>query len=289
MNPVRGARSITHALPSRGDIRTMGSFAHRDLSAAMFATTYQRIEQMKHVMRPTVAALAVIAALGVAGVSQAQSKKSHASTSATYTRSQASELVGFELASQYPVWARDMVDPKAVGQAVTRALEGQKPTMSDSQLETVQKSFGEQLKARSEQVYAKVAAQEKQESDAYLARNKAQPGVHTTADGLQYQVISQGSGPRPTASDTVQINYTGSFVNGQEFDSSAKHGSGPASLDLGNVFPGFREALQLMPVGSHYKFVIPSDLAYGSHPKGGFIPPNAALIFDVTLVKIGSK
>jgi FKBP-type peptidyl-prolyl cis-trans isomerase len=112
--------------------------------------------------------------------------------------------------------------------------------------------------------------------------------VHVTSDGLQYQVISQGNGPKPKATDTVQVNYTGSFVNGQVFDASAKHGSGPAKLDLSNVFPGFKEALMMMPVGSHYKFVIPSDLAYGSDPKNGF-PPNETLIFDVTLVKIGAE
>ncbi len=237
---------------------------------------------MKHTMRPTLAAIAVMAALGVAGISQAQSTTS----SSTYNKTQASELLGYELAGQYPAYGRDLIDPKAVGAAVTRALEGQKPTLSESQAESVGKAFGEQLKARHDQWYAQLSAQMKQDSDAYLARNKSQPGVRTTADGLQYQVISQGSGPRPKATDTVQINYTGSFVNGKEFDSSASHGSGPATLDLNNVFPGFREALQLMPVGSHYRFVIPPDLAYGAQPKNGF-PPNAALVFDVTLVKIG--
>lgn len=244
---------------------------------------------MKQIMRPTLAAVAVTAALGVACVAWAQTTPKTKAASATVSKSQASEVVGYELANQYPSYARNLIDPKAVGAAVTRALEGLKPTLSDTQVETVQKAFGEQLKARHDEWYAKIAAENKQHSDAYLAKNKTRPGVQTTADGLQYQVITQGTGPKPTATDTIQINYTGSFVNGQQFASSAKDNSnGPAKLDLSNVFPGFKEAMMLMPVGSHFEFVIPPDLAYGSEPKNGF-PPNEALIFDVTLVKIGAN
>ncbi|TAN03935.1 MAG: FKBP-type peptidyl-prolyl cis-trans isomerase [Rhodanobacteraceae bacterium] len=239
---------------------------------------------MKQIMRPSLAAVAVIAALGVAGISQAQTK----STSATVTKAQASQILGYELATQFPSWAHDMVDPQQVGQAVTRALQGQKPTMSEAQLKVAVPAFRQELAARGKQEYDRVSAQNKSEGAAYLAKNKSQPGVHVTADGLQYQVITQGTGPKPTATDTVQVNYTGSFVNGQVFDASAAHGSGPAKIDLNNVFPGFKEALMMMPTGSHYKFVIPSDLAYGADPKNGF-QPNATLRFDVTLVKIGAN
>ena len=239
---------------------------------------------MKQIMRPSLAAVAVIAALGIAGISQAQTK----STATTVNKAKASEIVGYELAGRYPDWARDLINPQQVGQAVTRALEGQKPTMSQTEAESVAKAFGEQFQARAKQHYDQVSAQNKQAGDAYLAKNKSQPGWHVTSDGLQYKVITQGTGPKPKATDTVQLNYTGSFVNGQQFDSSAQHGSGPAKLDLSNVFPGFKEAVMLMSVGSHYQFVIPSDLAYGSEPKNGF-PPNETLIFDVTLVKIGAQ
>lgn len=241
---------------------------------------------MKQIMRPALAAVAVIALLGASGVSQAQARTQTATPTTTVTKAQASEVLGYGLANGYPEWARGLVDPKAVGAAVTRALEGQKPSMSESQYDSIAKAFRAQLQALGEQEFQKVSAANKQAGDAYLAKNKAQPGVHVTADGLQYQVITQGTGPKPKATDTVQVNYTGSFVNGQEFDASAKHGSGPAKLDLANVFPGFKEALMLMPVGSHYKFVIPADLAYGAQPKNGF-PPNETLVFDVTLVKIG--
>ena len=239
---------------------------------------------MKQIMRPSLAAVAVIAALGIAGVSQAQTQ----STTASYDKAKASELVGYELAQRYPDWARSLINPQQVGQAVTRALEGQKPKVSEADADSTMKAFGTQLQALGKQHYDQVSAQNKSEGAAFLAKNKSQPGVHTTSDGLQYKVITQGTGPKPKATDTVQINYTGSFVNGQVFDASAQHGSGPAKLDLNNVFPGFKEALMLMPTGSHYQFVIPSDLAYGADPKNGF-QPNATLIFDVTLVKIGAQ
>lgn len=239
---------------------------------------------MKQILRPSLAAVAIVAALGVAGVSQAQTK----TATAPVSKAQASEIVGYELAGRYPDWARSLVDPQQVGAAVTRALQGQKPNMSQAQAESVAKSFGTEFQAAAKAHYAQVSTQNQQAGAAFLAKNKTQPGVHVTADGLQYQVITQGTGPKPKATDTVQVNYTGSFVNGEEFDSSAKHGTGPAKLDLANVFPGFKEGMMLMPVGSHYKFVIPANLAYGAEPKNGF-PPNETLVFDVTLVKIGAK
>ncbi len=233
---------------------------------------------MKQALRPTLTAAALIAALGVVGAGAAQGQ--------TVDKNKASYVVGMDLANNIPPIVKDEIDPKIVAQAFTTTIEGGKPTISDAEAKTVREAFVTKLRAKAQAEYNQVAAQNRQEGDAYLAKNKSQPGVKTTADGLQYQVIAQGSGPRPTASDTVQINYTGSFVNGQTFDSSASHGSGPASIPLSSVFPGFREGLMLMPVGSHYKFVIPSNLAYGAEPKNGF-PPNATLIFDVTLVKIG--
>ena len=240
---------------------------------------------MKQALRPTLTAAALVAALGVVGAGAVQAQTKSSSTQPV-DKNKASYVVGMDLANNIPPIVKDEVDPRVVAQAFTTVIEGGKPTISDAEAKTIREAFVTQLRAKAQVEYGKVSAQNKQEGDAYLAKNKAQAGVKTTADGLQYQVLSQGSGARPTATDTVQINYTGSFVNGQTFDSSASHGSGPASISLSNVFPGFREGLMLMSTGSHYKFVIPSNLAYGAEPKNGF-PPNATLIFDVTLVKIG--
>ena len=233
---------------------------------------------MKQVLRPTLTAAAMIAALGVVGAGVAQGQ--------TVDKNKASYVVGMDLANNIPPIVKEEIDPNIVAQAFSATLKGQKSTMSDAEANQVRQAFVTKLRAKAQAEYNQASTENKKLGDAYLAKNKAQPGVKTTSDGLQYQVITQGTGPKPTSTDTVQINYTGTFVNGEEFDASAKHGSGPASIALSSVFPGFREGLMMMPVGSHYRLVIPSDLAYGAKPANGF-PPNATVIFDVTLVKIG--
>ena len=123
----------------------------------------------------------------------------------------------------------------------------------------------------------------KQQTD-YLAANKKNPGVVTLPDGLQYLVLTNGTGPMPSASDTVTVNYRGTLVDGTEFDSSYKRGQ-PASFPVGGVIHGWTEALQKMKVGSKWKLFIPGDLAYGEQGRPG-IPPNATLIFEVELLEI---
>lgn len=124
--------------------------------------------------------------------------------------------------------------------------------------------------------------QQKQEGMAFLAENAKKPGIITTASGLQYQVRQEGQGATPTGTDTVTVNYRGTLSNGNEFDS----GNG-ISFPLNRVIPGWTEGLQLMREGASYRFFIPSELAYGERGAGALIPPNAPLIFDVELVKVG--
>ena len=118
----------------------------------------------------------------------------------------------------------------------------------------------------------------------FFAENGAKPNVVTTDSGLQYEVISEGSGAKPSATDTVRVDYEGTFTGGSTFDSSYARGQ-PAEFPLNAVIPGWTEGLQLMNVGSKYKFYIPSNLAYGSQG-GGPIPPYSALIFEVELLDI---
>jgi FKBP-type peptidyl-prolyl cis-trans isomerase len=125
----------------------------------------------------------------------------------------------------------------------------------------------------------------KQEETDFLAENSKKEGIITTASGLQYEVIAEGSGARPQAADTVLVNYEGSFIDGQIFDSSYQRGE-PAEFPLSGVFPGWREGLQLMAEGSSYRFYIPSELAYGPQGAGGLIPPYSALIFNVELISV---
>jgi FKBP-type peptidyl-prolyl cis-trans isomerase len=238
---------------------------------------------MKHFLRPTLTAVAMAVALGITAGASAQT----AGAAGTVDKAKASYVVGWEIASQVPPIMRDELDPNAVANAVKAALSGQKPTMSEAEAKQVHEAFMAKIQAKYQAEMTKLAAKNKAEGDAFLAKNKTAPGVKTTASGLQYQVISQGTGARPGPNDTVEINYTGTFVDGQVFDASAKHNPpGAAKIPLAGVIPGFREGLQLMQVGGHYKLFIPAALAYGAEPQPP-MPPNATLIFDVTLVKTG--
>jgi FKBP-type peptidyl-prolyl cis-trans isomerase len=243
---------------------------------------------MKHFLRPTLTAAALAVALGMtAGVHAQAAKPAAAAAPAAVDKTKASYVVGWDLASSLPPLVREEVDPATVARALQSALSGQKPTMSEAEAKQVRDAFVANLQAKAKAEYTQVATKNKTEGDAFLAKNKTAPGVKTTASGLQYQVISQGTGARPGPSDTVQVTYVGTFVNGEVFDDSSKHeGGGPASIPLAGVIPGFREGIQLMQVGGHYKFFIPANIAYGAQPQNGF-PPNATIIFDVNLVKTG--
>ena len=120
--------------------------------------------------------------------------------------------------------------------------------------------------------------------EAFLAENSTKDGVITTASGLQYQVLTEGEGPSPSASTSVTVHYKGTTLDGKEFDSSYSRNT-PATFPLNRVIAGWTEGLQLMNTGAKYRFFIPSDLAYGQRGAGGDIPPNATLIFEVELLK----
>ena len=242
---------------------------------------------MKQFLRPTLTAAAMAVALGMTASVFAQAAKTGAATG-TIDKAKVSYIVGYQVGQQIPPIMRSELDPAAVARAVQAALTGQKPSITDEEAKQVMEPFMAKMQAKQKAEVAQLAAKNKAEGDAFLAKNKSAPGVKTTASGLQYQVISQGTGARPGPNDTVQIDYTGTFVDGQVFDASAKHNPpGPASIPLAGVIPGFREGLQLMQVGGHYKLFIPSTLAYGAEPQPP-MPPNATLIFDVTLVKTGA-
>ncbi|MFN3918498.1 MAG: FKBP-type peptidyl-prolyl cis-trans isomerase [Flavobacteriales bacterium] len=136
-----------------------------------------------------------------------------------------------------------------------------------------------------------VSAQEKkhsgvkEEGENFLAQNAKKTNVKTTASGLQYEVISMGEGPKPTINDKVRTHYHGTLINGTVFDSSVQRGQ-PISFPLNGVIKGWQEGLQLMPVGSKFRFFIPYDLAYGTRGAGNNIPPYSALIFEVELLGI---
>jgi len=127
-----------------------------------------------------------------------------------------------------------------------------------------------------------------EEGEAFLAHNSKRKEVITTQSGLQYEVLKEGSGPKPKATDEVTVHYHGTLIDGRVFDSSVERGQ-PASFPLNRVIPGWTEGLQLMSVGSKYKFYVPANLAYGQRPRpGSIIRPNMALIFEVELLSINT-
>ena len=180
------------------------------------------------------------------------------------------------------------LDPNAFLKGVTDALAKAKPALSIDQINAALNQLQTDITTRRNEKMAAAAASNKTEGDAFLKANGAKPGVITLPSGLQYQILTAGTGPLPKGSDTVVCNYRGTLINGTEFDSSAQHG-GPASLPVSGVIPGWTEALLKMPVGSKWRLFVPSDLAYANRGSGEDIGPNATLIFDIELLAIAKE
>ncbi len=179
------------------------------------------------------------------------------------------------------------VDPNILLRGMKDALAGGKTMMTDDEAKEVMTTL--QANVRKQQAEkAQIAGEaNKKAGDAFLAENKTKEGVITLPSGLQYKIITQGTGPKPTATDTVVCNYKGTLLDSTEFDSSYKRNQ-PLTIPVGGVIKGWTEALQLMPVGSKWELFIPSDLAYGPQAKGP-IQPNSTLIFEVELLSIQPK
>src|SRR5215203_1009078 len=165
-------------------------------------------------------------------------------------------------------------------------LSGAQALLTDEEMQTAMQSFQQQVAQQQEAKQKVVGEKNKTEGEAFLAKNKARKEVKTTASGLQYEVLTEGTGAAPKATDTVTVNYKGTLMDGTTFDSSYDRGQ-PATFVLNQVIPGWTEGVQLMKVGSKYKFYIPSALGYGERGAGGTIGPNAPLVFEVELVSIG--
>jgi len=176
------------------------------------------------------------------------------------------------------------VDSDLVGRAIKDVVAGNPELMTEAEVKETLTAFQKEFRAKQQARMAQLAIKSKADGEAFLATNKNQPGVITLADGLQYLVLTNGSGAMPAATDKVTVNYRGTLLDGTEFDSSYKRGQ-PASFPVGGVIPGWTEALQKMSVGSKWKLFIPAGLAYGEKGQRG-IPPNSVLIFEVELISI---
>lgn len=160
------------------------------------------------------------------------------------------------------------------------AFGGQPSQVAEQQLAAAFQVLQGKMQAQAEEA----ARQAGQAGSDYLAQNAQRDGVVTLPSGLQYEVISEGSGATPTAGDTVRTHYEGTLINGEVFDSSYKRGQ-PAEFPVGGVIAGWTEALQLMKEGAKWRLYIPSNLAYGARAAGS-IPPHSTLVFDIELIKV---
>ncbi len=156
------------------------------------------------------------------------------------------------------------------------------------ELKMTEEDANKMLQAYFQAAGKKEAQENLEKGNAFLEKNKARKGVTTTESGLQYEIIKEGKGPKPTKQDKVKVNYHGTLIDGTVFDSSVDRGE-PATFGVGQVIKGWTEALQLMPVGSKWKVYIPANLAYGERGAGGDIGPNETLIFEVELLEIVKK
>jgi FKBP-type peptidyl-prolyl cis-trans isomerase FklB len=195
-----------------------------------------------------------------------------------------SYAIGMEMGKGVKTQGID-VDPTILVQGLNDAISGAKPQMSEEELRQVISGLQQEIRQKQMQAQQAAATENKSKGEAFLAENAKKDGMVVLPDGLQYKILTAGQGKKPAETDTVMCNYKGTFVDGTEFDSSTQAGK-PVPFEVKNVIPGFKEVLQLMPVGSKWQVFVPSTLAYGERGAGGVIGPNATLIFEIELVSI---
>jgi FKBP-type peptidyl-prolyl cis-trans isomerase FklB len=189
--------------------------------------------------------------------------------------------IGISIGSNMKKDGLDSLNLEVLKQGIESAIKGDSLLLNSQQSQTVIQDY---LQAKQSQK----SSANLEKGKKWLAENKKKPGVIELPDGLQYTVVKEGTGPKPTANDTVRVHYHGTLIDGTVFDSSVERGE-PAEFPVGAVIKGWTEALQMMSVGSKYKLFIPSDLAYGDRPAGPTIQAHSTLIFDVELLEIKGK
>lgn len=194
-----------------------------------------------------------------------------------------SYIVGMQIGQQLKTDNIDL-DEAAFMAAIKDVASGAKPQLSQ---EDIQATLQRIQQARAAEAQ-KAAENNRAEGEKFLAGNAKKSGIKTLESGLQYKVIKAGTGAKPKATDTVEVHYRGTLINGTEFDSSFSRGQ-PATFPVNGVIKGWQEALQLMKEGAKWQIFVPSDLAYGPRGAGAQIGPNATLVFDVELLKIKNQ
>jgi FKBP-type peptidyl-prolyl cis-trans isomerase len=198
-----------------------------------------------------------------------------------------SYIMGVNIGSQFKTDAF-AVDMKSFTSGIEDAVAGVKPKLNDEEAAAVIDAFKEKQQAKQEEAQKVVAENNTKEGEKFLADNAKKEGVVVLPSGLQYKVITAGTGATPGAENTVKVNYKGTLIDGTEFDSSYKRGE-PATFIVNQVIPGWVEALQLMKEGDKWELYVPAALAYGPGGAGGVIGPNQMLIFEVELLQAAVK
>jgi len=242
----------------------------------------------------TLAAVLLVAAAAIAGAQQSgQPAQQPAAAQATppsagkpeSLQDRASYTIGLNLGRSLKTNGVQ-VNPDLIVKGLQDGLGGGQALLTDAEMQTTMQTLQQQVMQQQEEKRKAAGEKNKAEGEAFLAKNKERKEVKTTASGLQYEVLKEGTGPTPKPTDTVTVHYTGTLIDGTKFDSSVDRGQ-PATFVLNQVIPGWTEGVQLMKVGSKYKLYIPSALGYGEQGAGNVIGPNSPLIFEVELLSIG--
>ena len=199
-----------------------------------------------------------------------------------------SYALGLSMGNNFRASGIDSINVEDFADGVAAVFYGAQPKMTYDEAKTVIRDYFAEMEKKQQAEAAKLGEANKAAGEAFLAENGKRAEVKTTPTGLQYEVLTEGDGPQPEATDQVEVHYTGKLVDGTVFDSSVQRGE-PATFPLNRVIPGWTEGVQLMKTGAKYTFFVPSDLAYGAQGIPGAIPPHSTLIFDVQLISIKKK
>jgi FKBP-type peptidyl-prolyl cis-trans isomerase len=192
--------------------------------------------------------------------------------------------IGFQTGMQL-VPAKTHIDLEAYQAGIRDGMSGAEPALPRNELQVAIQTLSETVNQEEGERLAALGQQNEVEGAAFFAENQGRDEILTTESGLQYEVLRDGDGALPGPTDRVSLHYKGTLLDGTQFDTSYE-GEEPVTFGVGAVIPGFSEGLQLMPVGSHYRFFIPSNLAYGAQGSPPLIGPNAALVFEVEMLGI---
>jgi FKBP-type peptidyl-prolyl cis-trans isomerase len=237
-------------------------------------------------MKKTLALVAVISVFALAACRQAGSPGARAlkKENLDSQMKKVSYAIGLDIGKNFK--ARSMaIDLDVMLQGLRDGQQGGEPLLKDNEIQAVMTQFQQEMMKAEQDKRQLLGGENKAKEEVFLKENAQKPGVKVTASGLQYRVLSEGTGPLPKESDTVRVHYRGNLLDGTEFDSSYKRNE-PAVFPLKGVIKGWTEALQLMRVGAKYQVFIPSRLAYGENGAGQVIGPNATLVFEVELLGI---